>query len=183
MKHVFSISCAAFLSLVLLVASCKKGDTGPEGPAGPPGPNGPQGPKGDTGVANVIYSAWLDATFAPVTNQAGDTIYYFEEQIVAPKLTASIINSGEMKAYVNLGTVGTPVVYPLPFNGNAYIDVEWNVGSIWLYSNANASTSGTGTNKTRQYRYILIPGGVPARMASINWNSYAEVQKALNIPD
>ena len=180
MKHIFSISCAAFLSLVLLVTSCKKGD---QGPAGPAGPQGDKGTKGDTGVANVIYSTWTDVTFTAVKNQAGDTIYYYGGKIAAPKLTAAILNGGQMMTYVNLGTVGAPFIYPLPWAGNAYIDVEYVVGNINLYSNANAGTSGTGNNKTLQYRYILIPGGVPARSAAIDWNNYAAVIKALGIPE
>lgn len=180
MKHVFSISCAAFMSLVLLVASCKKGDTGPQGPEGPQGNQGPQGPEGKT---NVITSGWKDITFTAVTNQAGDTTYYYQAQIPATKLTKAILDSGEIKAYVNLGTVGEPYVYPLPWLGSsAYIDVEYVVGNINLYSSGNASTSGTGNNKGLQYRYILIPGSTNARSA-INWNNYAEVQKYLGLKD
>ncbi len=49
------------LFTLVIFASCQK--EGDEGPAGPAGPAGSQGPKGDTGVANVIYSEWLDVEF------------------------------------------------------------------------------------------------------------------------
>jgi hypothetical protein len=185
MKHVFSISCAAFLSLVLLATSCQKGDTGPEGPQGPAGPAGPQGPKGDTGVANVIYSTWLDVLYEPITDSVtGDTVLFVGE-IPAPKLTASIINSGDIKVYFNWRTSANPDISPLPYVeplSGLYINPEFIVGSIFLISDANPSTRGTGANKQFQHRYVLIPGGVPARSA-IDWNNYENVKKYLNLPD
>lgn len=181
MKQVFSISCTLFLSLLLIATGCKKGDTGPAGPQGDQGDPGPQGPQGPPGSANVIYSDWLDVEFDAQTDNNGDTVILFAT-INAPKLTAEILDRGEMKTYVNLGTVGDPAVYPLPFIGNAFIDVEYVIGGINLFSNAVASTDGSGNNKTLQYRYVLIPGGQPARSA-INWNDYNSVKKYLNLKD
>jgi len=39
--------------------------------------------------------------------------------------------------------------------------------------------------KYRQYRYILIPGSVNARVAkpAVNWNNYKEVQAYLGLKD
>jgi hypothetical protein len=182
MKHVFSISCAALLSLVLLATGCKKGDEGPAGPAGPAGPNGPQGPKGDTGVANVIYSGWLDATYDAVTNQAGDTLYYYEEDIPAPKLTSQMLNTGELKVYMNAGTAAQPFIIALPFGYE--IIPFFEVGNIYLQAADDYSTfipTGT-TAKRNQYRYVLIPGGVPAR-SGLDLNDYAKVKEAFKIPD
>src|SRR5687768_6627996 len=185
MKHVFSISCAAFLSLVLLATSCKKGDTGPEGPAGPAGPQGPQGPKGDTGVANVIYSAWTDVTYSPITDTVAgvvDTVGWFYVWTV-PKLSMDIINKGDVKVFLNVDVPGDPTVFPLPyFNGSVIINPTYWLNTIQLVSNINASTFGTGANKVQQYRYVLIPGGVLAR-SGVDFNNYREVQKAYNIPD
>ncbi len=70
MKKINFLFTFSFLLITSFIyTSCKKGDTGPPGPPGPAGPAGPTGttgltgPKGDTGVANVIYSAWLDVAF------------------------------------------------------------------------------------------------------------------------
>lgn len=183
MKHIFSIFCAAFLLLLMLVTGCKKGDAGP---AGPEGPQGTQGPKGDTGVANVIYSAWLDVTFLPDTVKDGDVVIDtagWYAVIPVPKLSLDIVNKGQVKVYVNVDVPGDPTVFPLPyFDGGILINMLFWQGNIQLLSNIPANTIGTGANKRQQYRYILIPGGTSARSA-INWNDYPSVTKYLNIPN
>src|SRR3954447_10162549 len=115
-----------FLAITLLSTHCKKGDTGPAGPAGPQGPQGeqgqmggtgPQGPKGDTGTANVIYSEWLDVTYAPDTLHNGtaiDTLGFFAD-ITATKLDSLILANGEIKVYLNLGSAANANVVPLPY--------------------------------------------------------------------
>jgi hypothetical protein len=168
MKQVFSVlsvTCVAFFTLFLSTTnvSCKKGDTGP---------------KGDTGVANAVYSAWLNV---PFTSQ-GDTIFF--STINAPKLTKDVIDKGEIKVYINLGTAASPDIAPIPyFDGAVLINPDFEVGKINLVSNANAGTTTQAGNTYFQYRYILITGSVPARRETIDWNNYAEVQKAYNIPD
>jgi hypothetical protein len=187
MKHVFSISCAAFLSLVLLATGCKKGDEGPAGPAGPAGPNGPQGPKGDTGVANVIYSPWFDVTYTAQTNQAGDTVFFYFSNVNIPKLTNAILNTGEAKMFINWGTDATPEIDPLPLLDPIFgisITTTFSAGKVLLLGNDDWGTfTSTQDNlKHNRYRYILIPGGVPARWA-IDWNNYESVKKLFNLPD
>lgn len=189
-----------FLSLIVvtLFFACKKGDTGPAGPAGPAGANGAngatgatgaQGPKGDTGVANVIYSDWIDTTTwhadTVMTGSVIDTIGYFAT-ITASKLDATILNSGDVKVYVNLNTTADPVVFPLPYqNGillnGLYVDVVFFVNAIQLYSNADLTDF--------PFRYILIPGGVNAGRAAngassgVNWNDYNQVKAYLHLKD
>jgi hypothetical protein len=192
-KSFVAMPSVALLAVILFFSYCKKGDTGPAGPAGaagtpgPAGPAGSQGPKGDTGTANVIYSAWLDVTFTPITdtvNSVVDTIGYAGE-LTAAKLTNAILTSGEIKVYVNAGSTGTPSVFPLPyFNINSLLSINpfFEAGKIYLNSNANVSTQGTGPAKTLQYRYILIPGAVPGQRApKVNWNNYEEVQGYLGL--
>jgi hypothetical protein len=189
-----------FLSFIVLTVffSCQKGDTGPAGPAGPAGANGAngaagaqgaQGPKGDTGVANVIYSAWTDtATWKPDTVMTGsviDTLGFFAN-ISASKLDVTILNTGDVKVYVNLNSEDDPVIFPLPYNSGPflsglYIDVVFFVNSIQLYSNADL----TGF----PFRYILIPGGVNAGRPingagpGLNWNDYKQVKEYLHLKD
>ena len=172
------------LVVIVVFAYCSKdeGDVGPPGPAGttgPQGPVGPAGPKGDTGTANVIYSQWVNTTWLPDTIMQGsvviDTAGYFVN-INAPKLTLNMLNTGEIKVYINLNTPAAPVVFPLPFNNGAvFIDATFFTNTIQLYSNADL----TGLPA----RYILIPGSAPARMATINWNNYAEVKTNLGLED
>lgn len=178
MKHifsVFSIACVAFFTIFLSTTNsgCKKGDTGP---------------KGDTGTANVMYSPWLDVTYSPQTNDNGDTVIWFAK-IPAPKLTKAILDSGTVKVYFNVNTAAEPTVFPLPisdFYSFAFITqlgVYFSVGNIDLYCDLDASSFTTGGQKAWQYRYVIIPGGVPTGRSAVNWNNYEAVKRYYNIPD
>ncbi len=192
MKQVNPLITFCFIAVIgLTIASCSKegpaGATGPAGPTGPTGATGAAGPKGDTGVANVIYSAWLDATYTVDTQHNGaliDTIgYYFDATV--PKLTNAILSTGEVKVYINLNNATNPTIIPLPyFDPYTFISINptFTAGIIDLYSNYNVSTYTNAGVKYQQWRYILIPGGKPARSA-IDWNNYAEVQKYLGLKD
>ena len=95
------------VSFSLLIACSKEGpqgQTGPQGPQGPAGADGTTGatgPKGETGTADVIYSKWMYAhSFgdSTVDNSAIKVGY-----IDVPKLTTTILNSGEIKVYFTYG--------------------------------------------------------------------------------
>lgn len=186
-----TITLCFVLIFVLLIASCSK--TGPAGPAGATGATGATGstgaagPKGDTGVANVIYSAWLDAVYTADTVHNGtviDTVgYYFDGSV--PKLTTAMLTTGEIKVYINLNNATTPQIIPVPYFDpytGISINPTYSAGIIDLYSNYNVSTYTSSSVKYQQWRYILIPGGKPARYA-VDWNNYAEVKKFLNLKD
>jgi hypothetical protein len=180
------------LSMMIMFVACSKdgpagakGDTGATGPAGGAGP---AGPKGDTGVANVMYSPWFDVVFAPVKNTAGDTLAW-DVTVPIPKLTSAILTTGEVKVYLNAGTAAAPAVFPLPLTdlfaltGVQNINMYFSIGSMYMYATDNASTFlNTSGVKVWQYRYILIPGGRPARSA-VDWNNYASVQQYLGLKD
>ncbi len=74
---------------------------------------------------------------------------------------------------------------PIPyFDGGTIINPLFEIGAIYMISNDNVGTvTEAGGLKRRQFRYILIPSGKPARMATINWNNYAEVKKYLGLTD
>ena len=178
------------ITIVCAVVSCSK--TGPAGPTGPAGATGntgtagPAGPKGDTGVANVIYSSWLDAVYQPDTVHNGavvDTVDWFVD-INAPKLTTTILTTGEIKVYVNLGTATQPVVIPMPyFDGFLNINAYYFLNTIELVSTENVSSFTDANNaKRQQVRYILIPGAVHGRYA-VDWNNYEAVKKYLGLKD
>jgi hypothetical protein len=168
MKHVFSVlsvACVAFFTLFLSTTnvSCKKGDTGP---------------KGDTGVANAVYSAWKTVTFGGAVLQTGDTVGV--ATITAPEITNDVLNKGTVHVYANFGTAAAPDIVPIPYSdlliSGIYVNVDMELGKINLISNIDASAP---------YRYIVITGSVAAggRQATIDWNNYAEVKKALNLKD
>ncbi|MBC7828828.1 MAG: hypothetical protein H7122_13850 [Chitinophagaceae bacterium] len=196
-KNFFSMPSVLLFAVILLFSYCgKDGSTGPAGPAGAAGAPGPaggpgtQGPKGDTGTANVIYSAWLDVIYQPDTikNAAGvviDTLGYIGN-IAAPKLSTTILNTGEVKVYINLGTPTVPVILPLPYFDPMFtglnIETTFRLQNIDLYSNGDVSTFTQSGVKRQQYRYILIPGAVPGQKApKVNWNNYDEVKQYLGL--
>jgi hypothetical protein len=180
------LPCAICAAVIILVASCSKddgakGDAGPAGPPGAAGAAGAAGPAGAPGTANVIYSGWIDtATWRPDTVMTGsvvtDTLGYFAN-ISAAKLDLTMLNTGEIKVYINLDSPDDPTVFPVPFNNGAiYIDVAFFLNTIQLYSN--------GQLTDLPCRYILIPGGTTARTyKSINWANYAEVKAYLGLKD
>jgi hypothetical protein len=179
------LSC--LLAALLLIGACKKGDPGPQGEkgdkgdTGAPGATGATGSKGDAGTANVLYSDWLDLGFAQ------DPSGVFFTQIEVDKLTEDILSKGEIKVYVNLGTVAEKVVFALPLiSGTTQITPLYAPGVIELDATKNVSTlvnTQTG-EKSRQYRYVLIPGGAHVRMnKQINWNNYEEVKTYLGLKD
>lgn len=198
----FPITFVFASAIALIISSCgKDGDQGPAGPAGAAGPAGPAGPAGSAGAngapgtANVIYSAWTDVAYDAITDTNGtvvDTVAWIAE-IPAAKLVDSILQRGEIKVYLNAGTTASPAVFPLPLfdvyvlTGVFNINLYFTTGAISLYSTDDASTIGTGADKSWQYRYILIPGGTAGRTApggkTIDWNNYKEVQAYLGLKD
>jgi len=183
--RLFTLSGTLLIAVAFFFSACTK--EGPAGPAGATGPAGPAGPTGATGVAgpagtaNVIYSNWTDTVtyFLLSSPPAPDTII---GSLLAPKLTADIIDKGEIKVYANLNTAADPVVVPLPLQGGfflgsgGFIDVDFSTGEIDLISNRNIDGL--------PLRYILIPGGTSSgRMATIDWNNYNEVKTYLGLKD
>lgn len=192
------------VSFSLLTACSKEGPQGQTGPAGPQGPQGPAGtngtngkdgtdgttgatgPKGATGAtgtANVIYSSWMYAhNFGDSTidNSALKVGY-----IDAPKLTSTILNSGEVKVYFTYGG-GT---FTLPYTSNAggkpnIISYTPMLNKILIYRFTFDNTNSIALSTLLQYRYIIIPGGVAARKSTgVNWDNYAEVAAYYNFKD
>src|SRR5258708_13582207 len=83
--------------LLLLLVSCKKGDTGPAGPAGATGATGAAGP---AGTANVIYSAWFTAS--PWIKDTVFDIYGFNYTKAAADITQNVLHSGTVIPFGNL---------------------------------------------------------------------------------
>ena len=118
-----------------------------------------------------------------------DTIAWVAS-IPAPKLTNAILNTGEIKVYLNAGSPADPAVFPLPITdlfaltGLLNVNVYFTAGDINLYATDNASTDVFNGQKFFQYRYVLIPGGVTARTSNkVNWNNYTEVKAYLGLKD
>ena len=149
-----------------------RGETGPRGEQGARGLQGPQGPQGDPGTANVIYSEWVD--FNLNTWSASFTFFgqtRREYHIDVPEITAAILSSGTVMVYIRLqGTSGS--IQPLPLIGpilsstkDQILNFRLQTGKIVLEFHNSVTDRdqdpgrfGTGN----QYRYVIIPGGIPA---------------------
>src|ERR1019366_3986196 len=185
--------CILLVAVTMTIASCSKGPAGPAGATGTPGAtgsNGTPGAAGATGAANVIYSPWLNVKF-----QGTDTTGWFA-QITATKLVDSIINKGDVKVYLNVGSDSTnsQLIFPLPITDilitGAIINPFYQSQIINIVSTADVSSDSLRGYHYFQYRYILIPGGTTAlpvsvngTKKSINWNNYNEVKAYLGLKD
>jgi hypothetical protein len=83
----------------------------------------------------------------------------------------------------------TPLITSLPiadltlFQG-LNITPYFSTQAITLIANQDVSTVMDNNNvKYFQYRYVIIPSNVPARMATVDWNNYSEVKKYLGLKD
>lgn len=184
MKHVYLFS--VLIAGALCFTACSKdgaagpkGDTGAAGAAGAAGPAGATGAKGDTGVANVIYSDWMDVSYKLVNDTAsnGSVSSFYVANLSAPKLTKDVVASGMVKVYINVNTADDPAVSEVSEYG---ISMAFGVGIIQLISSGDASTVTISGQKIAQYRYVIVPGGVKAGK-TINWNDYRTVKQYLHL--
>lgn len=195
-KTVLFVVCSFLLATTLLISSCaKEGPVGPQGPAGPTGAQGPTGATGPAGLpgapgapgaANIVYSNWLNVEYDPAVPDSSIWI----AEIPAPKLVDSILNRGVVKVYYNAGSdsansqfvISLPVYEP--FLIGAIVNTYYSFQAITLISTADLSSFVNNGNRYSQYRYVLIPGGMPARGSkTIDWNNYKEVKQYLGWKD
>jgi hypothetical protein len=166
----------ALASSVILFTSCKKGD---------------DGQPGATGTANVKYSSWFTAD-----TWKKDTVFsvwgfnYFKP---APSITQQVIDSGTVLVFGKLKGYNT-LVWPADQVGQLPITLTYNSGGLTTDTWAATSTAGNlkirfindkntyaSISVTHQFRYIIIPGGLPiGRGRSL---SYGEICGMYGIPE
>ena len=177
------LSFAIIMVMFILLDACKaeKGDVGPAGANGANGTNGAigatgatgatgstgaTGATGATGTANVIYSDWATVTFTGSgTSWSG--------KITAPKITQDILDKGVVRAYFKFGTE--------VYEGN-YTNIPISA-SMYYSSSIGAINMRATFNATYLWRYVIIPGGVGARRAAVDYSDYEAVKKHYNLPD
>lgn len=199
-KKKLLLSTFSLLAAGIMFLNCK-GEDGAVGPAGAKGDNGTQGvagakgDKGDAGTANVIYSEWL-----PIPAPSGNTPNRKNFAFTAPKLTQEILDKGHVYAYLkhNNGTTYAGLPYASKFvtatgeiTGSYLSTILTGVGGIslnqdWLtpgtiasgFSEANGVLGGW-----THLRYVIVPGGTAARVASVDNSNYEAVKAYYNLPD
>ena len=202
------------LGATMLVTSCKKGDTGPAGPKGDTGATGSTGATGATGApgtngkdgkdgtnAQVFYSDWITLNLTEIDHTDGEqpdmADFDFMQSISAPKITADILDKGQIFVYVknSLGTIFSIDNYYGIYDKDVTGDYRYalshsySVGQVNLYTSFNINKINALNNKVR---YIIIPGVTPSgRIAvgaaaghtveELKKMSYAEITKLLGI--
>jgi hypothetical protein len=163
------------ISALVLSVSCKKGDDGKDGAPG---------------TANVKFSPW----FTPATYKK-DTVFSiwgFSYTQAAPAITQNILDSGTVLVFGKLqGYNG--LIWPAGHVGQLPITVTYMQSGVqndtWQFKASlgnlnirfqNDNNTYTSISNAHQFRYIIIPGGVPAGRG-INL-SYEEICRLYNVP-
>jgi len=171
-KKILTFINTVMLAGLLLLSGCSEseGPTGPAGPVGPAGPQGAAGPQWEPGKANVIYSEWIGASFAPASGGYLGTID-------APPLTQEILAHGDIRVYWSEGGRVISLPYAQTIGDITYtVHQRFYVGHIDLLSSYQLMPS--------QFRYVIIPGGVAAgRQATIDLDDYEQVKQYYHLPD
>jgi len=163
LKPIFRSSTSTLLFLgflLLLLQSCKKGDTGTAG---------------KDGAANVIYSEWF--TPSPYIKDTVFSVWGFKYNKAAPDITKTIIDSGTVITYAKL--VGyNALVWPADQIGQLPITLTYSQGVFMSDTWSSAASVGnlrirfvnnqnyyTSIANTHQFRYIIIPPGKKANLS------------------
>jgi len=164
-------------SLVLTTStSCKKGDTGPEGPPA---------------TAKVYYSEW----FRPDV-YIKDTVFGawgFKYNKAVPAITQKILDSGAVLTFGKL--LGyNPLIWPANQVSQLPISVNYISGGrqedVWTATASpgnlrirftNNNNYWTALATEHQFRYVIIPGGMPeSKLLTL---TYKEVSRLYNLRD
>lgn len=191
-SHILLLSLSILLAFGFGLAGCE-GPQGPQGEQGPRGEQGLQGEQGPEGTANVIYSNWTafaDSNWSDAHNEFGQTRR--EYPIDVPEINEEILSMGTVKVYVRIPSVLGETVFPLPWiygltKGIAQVlSFELDPGMIVInFHDLVDDSEDPGTfGSVVEYRYVIIPGGIPAGKAkSLDLNNYQEVKEYFRIKD
>jgi hypothetical protein len=177
------------LLIALLVGTSLLGSQvgckGPQGEVGPAGTTGTTGPAGPVGSPNVIYSAWAGSTWTQGSYFSATGRYY---DMVAPKVTQAVLDQAVIITYWKPAG-STSQVVALPTRTADGAKWEWypvyTVGQVrvWVVNDARTDIGASNIGTTNQFRYVIIPGGVGARKAALDYTDYEAVKRAFNLPD
>jgi hypothetical protein len=169
---------AVTVTLMMLITSCQKGNTGPAGPAGATGSTGATGAVGPTGTANVIYSAWFTAS--PWIKDTVFDVYGFNYTKTAADITQNMLDSGTVITFGKLLGYNT-LIWPINQVSQLPIVLNYKFSSGGItYTDTWSALTSAGKLKIRfvndqnyygsiatahQFRYVIIPGGVKSTAA------------------
>ena len=177
-------------------ATGARGPKGERGDAGPGGPAGPRGAQGAVGVGNVIYSNWIIPSEDDL-NADGHL------ELITPKLTSAMLNTGEVYIYLRDAYDPSARVYPIEGYFHSYYNFRFSieVGRITIYTEevfvdgarqaddhplipryASHGLQDPDPILDYAYRYVFIPGGTKTSL-NINPADYRSVRQQLALPE
>lgn len=187
MKIKIHVLITTVLTLCLAMAACKgpTGSDGQPGPQGAQGPQGEQGLQGEPGTANVIYSEWMAINW-----NISDGTFTKQMLINEPMITEEFVNTGTLLMFARNPALDVNIAIALPFlQGNDYLyfyalngHETINDGIVFNAESVDFSTPVNEFSNT-EIRYVLIPGGMPAKMSDKFFEDYNAVRDYFRIPD
>lgn len=175
-------------ALALLVGITGTGCEGPAGPQGPQGiqgeqgPPGNQGPQGEEGNANVIYSEWMAIDWNIHNTDTLKVMGMSEPRINDD----NFLDNGVTLVYLKVDYPDNTVIYSVPYLGESFI-INMSVQSasemIFLLHQSTNHAVPLPNLLEFQVRYILIPGGTPAKLPADFFDNYNAVKEYYDIPD
>ena len=147
MKQFRTLLALLFITIFGLISCSKTGDTGPAGPQGPAGPD------------SVVYSAWIPLNF---TYNSNDSL--FEDTLLAPTITAGILDSGVILTYIQFPDQNN-IMHIQPVSSlNYIISEDYSIGKINILSTQDLTDL--------EYRYVTIPGSKKANSTAFKVKGY-----------
>ena len=162
------------------------GDPGPSGQAGPLGPagsTGSQGSQGPVGIANVIYSPWINSNWVRLASNS------VEDIINNAVFTQEVQNNDMVLVYMK-DTPTSTVVQELPrlvFSNDLILfslEIAVRIGSIRLSHNRSQHPDLLGADNLfpeSQVRYIIVPAEIFGRLNLPDFSNYKEVCNVFEI--
>lgn len=184
---IYFISIVLFFAFASIACEGPTGSDGPQGPQGEQGSEGPQGPQGEPGTANVIYSDWMNINWNFSDGTTFKQMYIEEPRAVEE----DFLTNGTLLMYLKIEAPEGIITAPLPFtNGTDYLtylaadvpgeDVE---GIVVRLEATDGATPVQSNWNDYQFRYVMIPGGVPAKMKEDFLKDYEAVKEYYGIPN
>lgn len=177
-RLIYFIAITFFFAFASIACEGPAGPDGAQGPQGEQGPEGPQGPQGETGTANVIYSEWMDIEWNLIDTESVKSLRIEEEN-----LTEEFRGSGVVVAYA-MNTSESIFQLPMISSMAEWRFYHWFRGEFITFELESFDFSPVPEEIGNwQIRYILIPGGVPAKMSKDFFEDYNAVKEYFGIPD
>lgn len=136
------------------------GPAGTNGEDGADGTDGTNGEDGEDGNANVIASAWVDASYTAITSFRRTFI------LTAPEITQDAMDSSAIFVYGRAnGSEVWALAVNFPFVGHSFSYACNSVGEINIYCDSIDSFGSLGSPYLSEFRYVIIPASTSGKSA------------------